>query len=200
MDLVVGKDARIFGSITKLKAVAAKPPALVEEMLGYAPGRLVRGYWICLLADEILRDDFELAGTTANSGGKLGAPERTIAADDQRVLVHANIMSVHGKDGYEDLQRGGLATVTPDGPDRIVKIIPVIPHMKHASPSKQYPMGGAALQWIIKKDRPKLFFVAAFIAADGKARTRDFTVRVDVGAPYDDRARLYRFLSTVKTI
>jgi hypothetical protein len=195
MALTVGQTAILPGNISQLRAFGAMPPRRVEENLGYNSGRLARGYWICLLIGNLAATDFELDGTTLRSGGKIGAPGETQREDNARTRVHDQIIQQNSSSGYAELQKAGLASVPARGDGRLAKVVPVIPHMRHASPAQQYPMGGGFLQWRIKAPG-KSFFVAAFIDAQGLAQTPAFTARTDTAAPYDERARLRRYLET----
>lgn len=193
MALTVGKVTTLTGNVTQLRAFGAMPPDRVEENLGYHKGRLTRGYWICLLIGDLTEADFELEGTTLRSGGKLGAPALTQREDNARARVHDEIMKRRSPTGYAKLQKAGLSGVTARGDGRIAKVVPVTPHMQHASPARQYPMGGGFLQWKLKPPG-KSFLVAAFIDAQGRAQTPAFIARTDKEAPYDERARLRRYL------
>lgn len=195
MKLTVGQYATLTGNITQLRAFGAMPPRRVEQNLGYHSGRLARGYWICLLVEPLVAADFELEGTTLRSGGKVGAPGQTQREDKGRTRVHEQILEEYGAAGYAQLQNAGLAGVTERGGGRIAKVVPVIPDMQRASPARQYPMGGGFLQWRLKAPG-KRFFVAAFVDAQGLAQTPAFAARTDAMAPYDERARLRRYLES----
>ena len=196
MALIVGQKATLTGDVTQFKAIGAKAPAGVETMLGYAAGRLSRGYYICLLVGKLAPGDFEFGGLTLNSGGKAGLPGKTREADALRPRVHNQILQKYGDKGYEHMQSAVLQTITATGPERIVKIIPTTAHDDDAIPADQYPMGGGSLQWRLLKPG-KEFFVAAFVDAQAEAQTPDFKVSIAANAAYDGRARLYKYLETV---
>ena len=194
--MVVGDRKTLTGDVTKLGAINAKAPPLVEEMLGYGAGRLARGYWICLLSGRLTPGDFELGGNTLRSGGKLGLPQQSREADDRRVRVHKQILEEYGAAGYVALQNSALRDITATGPHRIAKVVPVQRHSDDSTPADQYPMGGGALQWTLLAPG-KLFLVAAFVDAQAQAHTPGFTVGIAPAAPYDGRARLLRYLQEV---
>lgn len=196
MALIVGQKTTLYGDVTQLSAVEAKPPASVETMLGYASGRLSRGYHICLLAGVLTPADFEFSGNTLNSGGRSGKPQNNQEDDLRRPRIHSQILREYGDDGYQQLQSWALKNITATGATRIVKIVPVTGHDPNGVPANQYPMGGGSLQWRLLQPG-KEFLVAAFVDAQAEAQTPDFKVSIAANAPYEGRARLRNYLANV---
>lgn len=195
MVLKVGSYEPRRGNVTTLEWINAKPAADVEKSLGYGVGRLSAGYFLLLLVETLKPEDFEFDGITLRSGGRLGKPADTSAADALRPKVHDQIMAERGADGYRKLQESALREVAINGPRRIAKVVPVTDHDDDMAPSKQYPMGGGGLQWRLKNK--KNFFVAMFVDKDGTATVPGFSVSFTKGIPhqiYDAKAKVVRYL------
>lgn len=214
--LEVGKVLPITGNITQLKAIAFADPGTLEQMVGYGAGRLSEGYWILLLMQRLVSGDrkaaledarhFEFEGTTLRSGGRLGLPEKTLAADKLRKTVKDDIL--HGdrlspgrsEQEYLEWKAKVAAGVPLKGPDRLAKIIPVKRLVEEDySPREDFPMGGGALQWNILKTRPAPFLVAIRITGDGWAMFPDPYPKVRIFGQaginlYDNRAKVSRYL------
>jgi hypothetical protein len=198
MALVVGTQTRLFGNITTLDTIGAKSPSDLERYLGFQPGRLKEGYAIALLAEPLSITDFEFDGTTLRSGGRLGLPAKTTARDEARVRVHDQILAERGKAGYQQLQLAALKNVSTRGSSRLAKVVPLTGHDNDKAPDIQYPVGvGADLQWKLLKPG-KTFLIAAFVDSSAHAHTTASAYFIGVGAPYDNRHKLMRFLSDVK--
>lgn len=191
-ELQVGKTEKFAGNVTTLEWIRIGSEAATEANLGYQAGRLSRGYHLLLLKQRLTPKDFQFDGTTMRSGGKLGLPGGK-AADDVRPLVHDQILAERGRAGYEAYQQTTLGAVAISGAKRIAKVLPVTRHDNDLDPGVQYPMGGGGLQW--KLITECAFLVALHVAADGTARTPDFTVNLRT-CGYDDRARIWRYLVT----
>jgi hypothetical protein len=195
--LKVGSTEQIAGDVTTLNWIGPRPPAVVERALGFQPGRLAAGYVVLLLKEALRPEDFEFAGTTLRSGGRLGAPAATAAADAHRPRVHDRIGMERGIAGYKALQMQVLKSVAIFGPQRIAKVIAVTPHRPDLAPDLQYPPGGGGLQWTLV--RKKRFLVALAVRPDGEAVTPAFTVSLADGQPgvrlYENRARIAQYLA-----
>lgn len=194
--LTVGANASVKGNITTLVWTGVRPAESIERAIGYAPGRLSAGYWLLLLKAPLVGADFELAGTTLRSGGKVGLPGSTPAEESSRKTVQKQIEDERGRDGYLDLKAWALANggaIT--GPNRLAKIIAVTGDDPHVMPNIQYPMGGGGLQWNLVAE--KEFLVAMRVDASGLAVTPHMTAQLRAGLPadiYDNRAKLIRYL------
>lgn len=196
MGLELGQKAPLSGNITTLIWIAARTPRNVEQSLGYGMGRLSAGYYICLLAEPLRPEDFEFDGTTLRSGGRLGLPSNDPVTEQARKRVHQEIFDDYSEDGYAQLQSRVLDTIPATGSDRLAKVVPFTRHDSNMGAADQYPMGGGGLQWRIKQPG-KVFFVAAIVDSSAVARTPDFSVSIAEGAPYENRAKLMRYLSEV---
>ncbi len=195
--LTIGAQRPFTGDVTTLIWIGARPPRDIEAGLGYGPGRLARGYYILLLKQPLSPADFNFAGTTMRSGGRVGLPEATPRADQARARIHDQVMSERGAGGYAELQRAALRQIAYTGPRRIAKVLPVIDHDEAMSPKAQYPMGGGGLQWRLVQ--PCNFLIACFVGPDLLARTRGFSVNLAEthGARlYENRAKLMRYLES----
>ncbi|SDB46232.1 hypothetical protein [Belnapia rosea] len=190
--LVLGDLAEAKGDVTQNRWVGARSARALEASLGFHAGRLSDGWWVLLLKERLKPADFDFAGITLRSGGRLGLPARDPAADRARTHVSDQILAERGPAGYADLQASALAGVTEKGEDRIVKVIPVTPHSEAMAPADQYPMGGGGLQWTLR--RPCSFLVALQVDAQGIARIPGFSCFLGESATYDDRARIARYL------
>lgn len=196
MKLIVGEKAPLFGNVTTLVWIAARSPQNVEKSLGYGPGRLSAGYCVALLSKPLEPQDFEFEGTTMRSGGKLGLPSNDPATEHARRRVHQEVMGEYGEDHYETMQKSALRGIPAKGPDRIAKVVPMEPHNEAMGTADQYPVGAGGLQWTLKKPG-KDFLIALFVDSNGYAQSTDFAHFIGEGAPYENRAKVMRFLCEV---
>jgi hypothetical protein len=195
MGLTVGSLHALTGNVTTLNWIGARTARDIERALGYGAGRLSHGYWIALLKDTLVPQDFEFDGTTLRSGGRLGLPGTSENADQARKRVHDQIRDEYGPDGYKQLQQAALASARTSGGDRIAKVVPAQSHNPAMAPNLQYPMGGGGLQWKIVPPG-KRFLIALHVDAKGLATSPRFTADIGPGAPYDNRARVMSYLRT----
>lgn len=186
------------GNITQLNALILADNRQTERNLGFHPGRLSKGYSILVLKALPLQDAFEFDGTTLRSGGRVGLPGATEAADRLRPRVHDQILNERGAGGYKALQSHVLRQIAVSGRMRLVKVLPDMRHNAALEPDVQYPAGGGFLQWKLKK--PGLpFFVAAQFAADGTVSTPTETLHLNTGnfsVDYPQRAKFQQYLQT----
>lgn len=200
--LELGRRVPLSGNVTTLQWVGAKSPRALEQSLGYQLGRLSAGYWIALLVQPLVPEDFEFDGLTLRSGGRTGLPAGSRHDDKLRQRVHDEVLDRIGAAAYRDRQLQALRSVKIRGPERLVKVVPITPHDSIASPEGQYPPGEGGLQWRIRErtepEQAPEFLLGARIDADGIAAiASDLSfARVDRHAPYDDRAKLFRFLAS----
>jgi hypothetical protein len=96
-----------------------------------------------------------------------------------------------GEDRVRRMQAG--MKFTYEGPDRLVKVVPITPHSDAVKPSDQYPPGGGGGQWTLIRER--LFLAAVHIDQNAIARTPNFSVFLGESAAYEDRAKLAKYLS-----
>jgi hypothetical protein len=193
MPLVLGHHAALTGDVTQNRWVGARSARALEESLGYGSGRLSAGWMVLLLKQKLQPADFKFSGITLRSGGRLGLPGETEAADRARQHVSDVVMNERGIAGYRDLQLRTLASITDTGPDRIVKVIPATRHSNTMAPSDQYPMGGGGLQWTLV--RPCDFLVAMSVDENGIAcLANGYSGFLGESASYEVRARIARYL------
>ena len=190
--LTLGNINSQTGNVTTLNMIQGLPPRRIEQNVGYRPGRLASGYWILILKAPLGPEDFEFDGNTMRSGGRDGLPASTLASDEARRRIHDTILTERGIQGYRDLQKLMLLSVSISGPERLCRVQPVERVAGDFDPSVEYPMGGGGLQW--KLIRPKPFLAALMVDAQGMATAPTFTARVDDNAPYDNRAKVRNWL------
>lgn len=192
MAITLGQLANLTGNVTTLKWIKPGFEADTEAALGYHRGRLAQGYWIMVLKRLPQPHEFTFDGTTLNSGGRMGLPGQTEAADKLRPRVHDRVMAERGAAGYADLQRRTLGHVAIQGDQRIAKVLPALRHDAGMAPADQYPMGGGGLQWVITA--PGLpFMAAAEVRPDGTVAIPGQVLNLRTGG-YDARARLRQHL------
>lgn len=159
----LGLTKMLCGNVTTLKWIGPRAPPEVERSVGYRPGRLKMGYFIALLRKPLNVDDFDLAGITLRSGGRLGLPEATRRLDEKRPTVKSSILERDGEAAYNALKQTAMAYMTIRGGDRIAKVLPLERLGDNFNPAHEFPMGGGGAQWNIIRGRDKPFFVAAFV-------------------------------------
>jgi hypothetical protein len=194
----VGHIELFDGNLTTLNWIGPRPPSALATNLGLAPYRFAAGYWVVLLRDKLIPDDFQFAGTTLLSGGRLGLPARSAPADQLRRRMHDQILEERGPAGYRALQEHELKSVAFSGPFRLAKVVTAIRNNDLVAPDLQYPQGGGALQWqLINK---KNFLIALHVAANGMATTPRFSVSLAETQPpqqlYSNRHRIHQYLVT----
>lgn len=188
-----GETRQLPGNVTTLQWIGARSPAAIEQSLGFHSGRLADGYAIALLKEPLAPADFEFDGLTLRSGGKLGLPGASDAADALRPRVHDMMKQEYGDAGYRQMQLRALASVKLSGDERIAKVVPVTRHAGGMAPNVQYPPGAGGLQWKILEPG-KRFLIAAVVDPSGLATTPSFSVHIGAGAPYENRAKLMNYL------
>jgi hypothetical protein len=191
----LGAEVELDGNITTNSAVGPRSARTLGESLGFGKWRLAQGWAIAVLIDPIDAEQFQLHGITLRSGGRLGAPAATPKEDEARTKVHDAILVEHGSDGYDRLKSVALGSIKPKGPDRVVKVLTALRHVPDASPRSQYPMGGGGAQWYLAA--PHKFRIVMVVDGNEIARIPGFSAFIGDSAPYDDRARLARYLDSV---
>lgn len=202
-DWTEGMVVRLQGDVTQLQAIAMATPEGVARQLGYAPSRMVRGYWICVLQFDDTQDkfvrrfarDFIYAGTTLRSGGRMGLPAETAAEDRRREHVSDVLLRNYGQAGYDNVRHSDLYRITPKGHSRLIKVMPFVRHDPHMPPNVQYPQGGAHLQWTLTN--PKPFVCAAKIDGSGMVSIGRDRFSIGPDAPEANHFRLLRHLERV---
>lgn len=191
-DLVLGQPVMRRGDIAENKWVGPRSARELERSLGYGEGRLANGWWILVLKQKLTPGDFIFGGLTLRSGGRYGLPADDPAADKLRPHVHDVMLKEYGPKHVEAMKAAFLRRASYEGPDRLVKVVPVQPHSDTMAPSEQYPMGGGGGQWTLT--RPCRFLAAVYVDSNGIARTPDFSVFLGESAEYERRAKLEKYL------
>jgi len=168
MVLQVGQLAITKGFIARLIHVVNQPAAELEQRLGFRTGRLGQGWMLLLLKESIAPGEFAFAGYTNSSGGrsKVTTPsgiEHTPIEDQ----VRARSTAIDEKlgTGWFKQQKDLAGSFVLTGSQRIVKVVPHMPHMAGIPDDVQYPPGTGVPQWILTKE--KQFLVAAVIGRGG---------------------------------
>ncbi|MDP3195447.1 hypothetical protein [Tabrizicola sp.] len=194
MSISLGQHVTLSGNVTTLQWIKPGYEAETEAALGFHRGRLAQGYWILVLKQLPRPDQFRFDGTTLNSGGRLGLPAATPAADLQRPKVHDHVLASRGAAGYADLQARTLRDIKLLGEQRIAKVLPGTDHNRHMAPSAQYPAGGGGLQWsILPPGLP--FLAAAEVRANGTVALPGRVLDLATG-DYAARATLRHYLTS----
>jgi hypothetical protein len=196
---MIGTSGQFSGDVTTLNVIGPRAPAAIERMVGYRPGRLARGYYVLLLTQPLGVDDFDFAGTTLRSGGRMGLPGASTAADSTRLHVSDRMRQEMGEQEYLRNKRLFLGRAQLKGPERLAKVFPVDGHGTNFSPEVEYPMGGGSGQWTIRKDRAKTFLIAMQVTPELQAITANFSVSLALNQPvqqlYDGRSKIARYLA-----
>jgi hypothetical protein len=192
MSIILGHPVILSGNVTTLQWIKPGAEAETEAALGFQRGRLGKGYWVLLLRQLPRPDQFTFDGTTLNSGGRLGLPAATLAADRLRPKMHDQILVQRGVAGYADLQAHALRDAKVLGEHRIAKVRPATLHNDAMAPAVQYPAGGGGLQWSISP--PGLpFLAAAEVRPDGTVAIPGKVLDLRSGG-YAARAALRHYL------
>lgn len=156
--------------------------AKLESWLGFHPGRLADGFTVMFLQEMPAVGDVVLAGTTLNSGGRVGPPASTEAEDRMRPFVSAERRAArHAEfDRYRispqviakgkawsdfDALSNAVDLIQLRGTDRATKIVPAIDHDTKMPPNEQYPVGGGVTQLVLTQ--PVIWKAAVNIAGNG---------------------------------
>ena len=123
----------VWGCITQEKYIMGRPAAEIESILGFNSGRLRNGFVVAALEQLPNIDQFELLGYTQ-------------VAEHRR-----NMEATKGLDINKLKNMVRKETFTVSGINRLVKILPNIPHQLHMSNDEQYPPGTGVPQWKLTK-------------------------------------------------
>ena len=172
MPLAVGDFVREKGFITRLIGVINRSAAYLEVALGFRERRLAQGWILLALKERVAPEEFAFAGYSQSSGGETLAATPSGVALRTRIdmLAHAGSTEADRRAGTGcDLVKRQLAeSFTLEGSDRIVKLVPRMPHMAAMPPDEQYPPGSGLPQWVLLT--PKLFVVAAIVGPGERHR------------------------------
>lgn len=196
MALYPGQTITATGYVTRLNWVDARAPGLVEQSLGYQSGRLSQGYAVGLLADPIRPNHAQFASLSTRSGGRDGLPVADPEQDWLRPRVHDRMIEEYGvAEVAKLLEKPADDPRNLVGGERIVKIFPAIRH-NGDNPEQEYPPGGGAPQYFLTEGHT--FWIALDVTPQAIARTAPgWSASVAANGPYEDRAKVARYLSTV---
>jgi len=139
--LTLGTTHVAKGFVTKAMYLRSQPGAELERRLGFAPGRLSRGWWLLFLEDMPTAADFEFRGYTQMPGGiPMGHVNPTGLNAEQRLR----------QDGYDVSRLKAMRivdTLRIAGPERLAKVIPIDPPGGPSSMPIPYPPGSGFPQW-----------------------------------------------------
>jgi hypothetical protein len=121
------------GCFTQDKFIAGKTLRDIEKILGFKEGRLSRGGYVYALTRLPKKGEFRVAGYT-------------------NVSLH-NFSMPTGLDPHV-LERNAMEQWELTGRNRLVKIIPIVPHDKTMTDDEQYPHAWGAPQWVILSELP----------------------------------------------
>lgn len=190
--MAAGDFMMLRGDVSTLQRIGARSGAALEAELGFHGGRLAKGYLLLVLRQRLTPADFEFAGITLRSGGRLGNPASTPAADQLRERVSDQMRREYGAVGYDKMKEKALGNITDSGPQRIIKILPTIRHDAALGPDVQYPPGGGGLQWTLVKECR--FQVALEVTETGQAKAQGLSWPIGAGSTYDDRHQINAYL------
>jgi hypothetical protein len=120
------------GFFTKARFLRRQPASELERRLGYAPGRLAKGWWLLFLEQMPTPDDFEFMGYSYMSGGVSQGHVRP------------------GPTAEQELKAGKYDVFRLAGPDRLAKVVPI----GGESGSMPYPPGSGFPQWKLIQPLP----------------------------------------------
>ena len=201
MAFTIGQVVPMAGCVTRLLDLLGREPNELEDIIGYHRGRLAQGYYIAVLKEPLRAGEFEYAGYTHLSGGKIGAPDplKRPGVDAARPGVHQTLTNTVGAGGVNALQQRTAAATPPLGTERLAKVLPKIMHdsAMDSDPSKpvQYPVGSGIKQFILTTK--KNFLIAAEVDPGGALKGRNFASRIAKNVPYDERVKVRRYLESV---
>ena len=158
-ELKVGSMVKERGFCTHAFLLRGRPPELLETLLGFRTGRLSEGAVILFLEEPPSVDDFELAGFTYFSDGAVQGHSLDDAARDP-YRMESLLRTQHGWSEYDirEYKRRMIGRkLVIQGPDRLAKLVPAIPHTKE----EEYPPGSGIFQ--VKIVRPLQFRVEAVL-------------------------------------
>ncbi|MEA2838601.1 MAG: hypothetical protein QOD89_3151 [Bradyrhizobium sp.] len=138
-----GQRVAMTGFFTKARFLRRQPASELERRLGYAPGRLAKGWWLLFLEQMPTPDDFEFMGYSYMSGGVSQGHVRPGPTAEQE--LKAGKYDVFGLKRRTILQTFRLA-----GPDRLAKVVPI----GGESGSMPYPPGSGFPQWKLIQPLP----------------------------------------------
>lgn len=124
---------QIRGCITQEKYAKGRSTAELERILGFKTGRLFSGYVVAALEQVPHLDEFELLGYTQVAEHRFGAEAlQGLDVNKLKQTVQQTVFSITGN-------------------NKLVKILPDLPHQQFMSNEEQYPTGLGVPQWKLVK-------------------------------------------------
>ena len=150
-ELKVGEEVALSGYVTKLRYCLGKSCAELDNILGFTPGTLDHGYWLCRLVEPVQPGCFALRGMTQFSGGKPAGARQTVHASMRdslrsRATDRAVWKRVLGR-AADQLNEQGI--------ERTCRVVPM-------GPRKGYPAGRGVPQWELLFERKFLVELEVF--------------------------------------
>lgn len=121
------------GCFTQDKFIAGRTLTQIEKILGFKERRLARGGYVYALTRLPLKGEFKVAGYTNVSLHRFQMP----GGLDQDVL-----------------EKNAMEQWELKGRNRLVKVVPLIPHDRTMGDDDQYPHAYGAPQWVVLKELP----------------------------------------------
>ena len=121
------------GCFTQDKFIAGKSLREIEKNLGFKQGRLAQGGYVYTLTRLPEKNEFRVAGYT-------------------NVSLHNFTMP--GNLNEDVLKRNVMEVWEVKGRNRLVKVVPIIPHDSKMPNDEQYPHARGVPQWVITKELP----------------------------------------------
>jgi hypothetical protein len=138
-----GQSVEITGFFTKARFLRQQSAAELERRLGYAQGRLDKGWWLLFLEKMPTPKDFEFMGYTYMSGGVVQGHLRPGPTAEQR-------LKAGNYDVFGLKRRAILQTFRLFGPERLAKVVPI----GGESGTMPYPPGTGFPQWRLVQPLP----------------------------------------------
>lgn len=201
MSYTLGTLVPAKGCLTRLIDVVNRAPDHLEDLVGFHRGRLKDGFQLLVLKERLLPTDFTFFGYTYMSGGKIGLPSNSPAVEAARIKVEESLQGDVGASGVANLKQDYAASMTLQGPDRLVKIVPVTGHNPAMAPADQYPASRLGVMQL-NLDVARTFFVAAEVSgriwtlANGTHEDTGAHPRYDLPYSSDPRRKVNQYLAT----
>jgi hypothetical protein len=138
-----GQRVPMTGFFTKARFLRQQLASELERRLGYAQGRLGKGWWLLFLEQMPTPNDFEFMGYSYMSGGASQGHLRPGPTAEQELKAEKY-------DVFGLKRRTILQTFRLSGPDRLAKVVPV----DGASGPMPYPPGSGFPQWKLIQPLP----------------------------------------------
>jgi hypothetical protein len=197
MALEVGDFTPAKGFITRLIHVVNAPAEELERRLGFRAGRLGQGWVLLLLKEPIAPGEFAFAGYTNAAGGRtkvtMESGARLSVPIDDQIRARSSAIDKKLGTGWFMQQKTLAESFVLTGSNRIVKVVPHMPHMAAMPDDEQYPAGTGVPQWILHQE--KRFLVAAVI---GRGRSHDGGgAGASLGGSLDERINEFNRMSAL---